>query len=90
MSLLRGRKSCWWIPEQIRQRGHNQAHDHFLSIRYETQSVVLGRIERCTSLSLAVRTRRMCVGMWNELLFEGRTGLHQHIFIVYAYPLPVS
>lgn len=28
MSLLRVRKCCWWIPEQIRRRGHKQAHDH--------------------------------------------------------------
>lgn len=81
MSLLRGRKSCWWIPGQIRQRGQNQAHDHFLSIQYETQSVVLGRIERCASLCVAVRTGRKNVGMWTELqvLFEGRTGLHRQI-----------
>lgn len=88
MSLLRGRKSCWWIPEQIRQRGHNQAHDHFWSIRYETQSVVLARIERRISLCLAVRTGRKCVGMWNQLLSESRTGLHQQIFILYASSFP--
>lgn len=48
MSLLSGWKRSGWIPEQIRQRGHSQAHDRLLSI----QDLGVGAKNRISRLPL--------------------------------------